>query len=399
MPALTMKVVSSVTPMTAAEALARAEALSGVFAGRAGETEALGRLPHETVNDIRASGIHQLYQPRRFGGVEADFRTGIDVVTAIGRGCGSTAWVLVQNITHNMMISQWSDAAQDAIWGDDPAALLSGILIPGIGRAVPVAGGYLLSGRWPFVSGVDVCDWALFTAMTGPDDAREDRHFVLPRSAFTILDTWHTMGLRGSSSNDVVVEGVFVPEHMTLDGEKLRGRAPRHDKEALMFQAPLYALFGAYIGSAALGIAEAAVDLHRQMARNRIARMSTKAVTEYNTQHVKMAEAMACVKAARLLLHGVCDQATEILGAGRLPTIEERARFRSEAAFAGQLSTRAVSVVWDAGGGGNVYDTNAMSRLFRDCNVANRHITQSWDANAGTHGRVALGMAIDNPAL
>ena len=370
-----------------------------MLAGRAADAERRRGLSEETRQDLRASGIHRLYQPAAFGGAEAPFRTGVEILSLIGQGCGSTAWVLVQNITHNMMLAQWPARAQADVWGEDPAALLSGIFIPQIGKVRMVEGGYILSGRWPFVSGVNISDWALFSAAVERDGRLSERYFIVPRAQYEIVDTWHTVGLRGSSSNDVVLAEVFVPEHRSVDREALRGRPARHPGEALAFQVPLYSMFGTYISSAALGIAEAAVAVHREHTLRRIVRSTAGKASENMVQHVQLAEAEACVKSARLLLYGICDEATAILSAGRLPTMEERTRFRSEAAFAGQLSTRAVNVAWDAGGSGGVYDDHPISRHFRDTSVAARHLTQNWAVNAAAYGRVALGLPTDNPAL
>jgi len=388
--------------LTADLLVARARALAPVLAERAAETEAQRRPPEETRQDIRRSGIQRITQPARFGGAEGGFRPAVDILAAIGAGCGSTAWILAQNIAHNMMVAQWPDAAQQAVWGRDPEALISGILIPGMGRAREVPGGYVLSGRWPFLTGVDICDWAMFTAFTtGPDGARQDRHFLLPRADFTIHDTWHVVGLRGSCSNDVSVEEVFVPAHMTATGEVFRGgdTAGSRLNPAPMFRAPCYAMFGVVIGSAALGIAEAAVQAFLAGARNRVATMSGGGLASYTTQHVKVASALSAVAAARLLIYGACDEVSAIVAAGREATDEERTRFRAHSAYAGKLMMEAVSTVWDAGGGAQIYDTNPISRLFRDSSVANRHITMSWDANAAAHGRVMMGLPIDNPAL
>lgn len=383
-----------------AELIARAAGLEPALLGRAQETEALRQPPESTRQDVVRTGIHRLFQPRRYGGAEAPLRAVVDVLSSVGRACGSTAWVVVQNIAHNSMLAQWPGQAQDDVWGANPAALLSGILIPGIGKARRVEGGYVLSGRWPFVSGVSLADWVLFTAFTpGPNGEEEDRHFILPRGDYEILDTWYAMGLKGSASHDVAVNDVFVPEHRTTTIEAMRGRTPRYPSEPVIFRAPLYAMFGVFIGSAALGIAEGAVRTYVEQAQRRISRASVRPVSDFNTQHVKVAEALACIKAARLLLYGVCDQMTDIIESGRLPTFEERARFRAEATFGGQLSTRAVNVVWDASGGGGIYDNNPLSRYFRDMSAANRHITQNWDVNASTHGRVVLGLPIDNPTL
>jgi 3-hydroxy-9,10-secoandrosta-1,3,5(10)-triene-9,17-dione monooxygenase len=138
--------------------LQRARALIPVLRERGEETERQRELPPATVDDLRQTGVHRVFKPARFGGSEAHLRFGVEVLAALGQGCGSTAWVVVQNMTHNLMLAHWPDEAQQEVWGAQPDALLSGILIPGIGRANRVAGGYVLSGRWPFVSGVNCSD-------------------------------------------------------------------------------------------------------------------------------------------------------------------------------------------------------------------------------------------------
>jgi alkylation response protein AidB-like acyl-CoA dehydrogenase len=378
----------------------RATALIPTLRGRSDETEERRSLTAETRRDLMDSGVHRIFQPKRFGGVEGSMRAGVDILIETGRGCASTAWVLVQNMTHNWMVAEWPIKAQEAVWGQNPAALLSGILIPGRGKAQRGEGGYRLSGSWPFLSGVNVCDWALFTAFTdGPNGEQEDRHFLLPRSDFEILDTWRSVGLRGTCSNDARVDDVFVPEHMTTTVESLKGGVPPSGAESVCFYVPRYALFGVFISAAALGAAEAAVEAYIDGARKRVSTSSSIGLSSFPTQHVKISEALACLHASRLMLYGVCDLATAILKSGRLPTHEERTRFRSEAAFAGRLLTQAVNLAWDAGGGGVIYDGNPLSRAFRDISTAARHLTQNWDINASAHGRVVLGLPIDNPSL
>jgi 3-hydroxy-9,10-secoandrosta-1,3,5(10)-triene-9,17-dione monooxygenase len=388
---------------TAEELLAHARALAPVLNERVAEADRLRELPRVTVDDIRRTGIHRVHQPARFGGAEAEMRYGLDIITETGRGCASTAWVLAQNITHNLMLAQWPDEAQQDVWGERPDALLSGILIPGIGRAQRVSGGYVLSGRWPFVSGVNVCDWAIFTALVpNAEGVMEDCHFLISRHEFEIIDTWHTVGLRGTSSNDVSVDEVFIPEHRSITVEDLKGGSSSPGSRynpATIFRSPLYAVFGLFIASAPMGAAEATVEHYIAQAKKRVALMTGGALAQYGTQQVRVAEASTAVETARMLLRSAANEAMTILESGRLPTPEERTKFRCHAAYAGKLMTNAVTIVWEAGGGAVMYDSNPISRGFRDVTSANRHTTQTWDLNASMHGRVKLGLPLDNPAI
>jgi 3-hydroxy-9,10-secoandrosta-1,3,5(10)-triene-9,17-dione monooxygenase len=383
--------------------LQRALDLIPALQARAEETERLRCLPPETIEDLRRTGVHRVFQPARFGGSEAHLRVGVDVLAALGQGCASTAWVVVQNMTHNLMLAHWPEQAQQEVWGPQPDALLSGILIPGMGRAHRVDGGYVLSGRWPFLSGVNFADWSLFTAMVpNAAGAVEDRHFIIPRHEYEILDTWHTVGLRGSASNDVVVREIFIPDHRSITLADLKGGAVSPGSRVntgLIYRSPLYAMFGTYIAAAVLGAAEATVAAYIAHIGKRVTTMTAGAMAQFTTQQVKVAEALASVETARMLLRGTADTAMEILGQGRLPDDIERTRLRCHAAFAGKLAMAAVQTVWEAGGGAVIYDSNPISRGFRDVTTAHRHTTLAWDLNAATHGRVALGLPLDNPAL
>jgi 3-hydroxy-9,10-secoandrosta-1,3,5(10)-triene-9,17-dione monooxygenase len=381
----------------------RARDLIPALRARAEDTDRLRELPAATVGDIRSTGVHRLLQPARFGGAEAHLRAGVEILAALGQGCASTAWVVVQNMTHNLMLAHWPEAAQIEVWGDRPDALLSGILIPGMGRARRVDGGYVLSGRWPFVSGVNCSDWALFTAMVpNAAGAIEDRHFIIPRHDYEIIDTWHSVGLRGSSSNDVAVHEVFIPRHRSITLADLKGGAVSPGSRlntAPIYRAPLYANFGTYIAAALLGAAEAAVEHYLAHARGRVATMGGATMAQLTTQQVKVAEAVASVETARMLLLACADLSMDIVGQGRLPNDAERTGLRCRAAFAGRLAMDATRIVWEAGGGAAIYDRNPISRGFRDVMTAYQHTTQAWDLNAATHGRVLLGLTLDNPAL
>src|SRR5919206_1736118 len=147
------------------ELLARAEALVPVLRERAGRTEELRRLPDETIADLHRAGLFRILQPKRVGGSELPFRSIVELVSIIGRGDGSTAWVLANLAAHHWLLGMWPQQAQDEVWGESPDNLIGSALIFPRGRARPVSGGYRLSGRWPFSSGVDAAAWNLIGAI------------------------------------------------------------------------------------------------------------------------------------------------------------------------------------------------------------------------------------------
>ena len=252
----------------------RAKALQPKLRARAEATEAARTPLPETMQDFAQAGCHRLLQPARFGGAEGPLRGIVELQSTIAAACGSSGWVHGQNLIHNFMLAAWPKEGQDEVWGPKPEAFLSGILISGLGRARRVEGGWRLSGRWPFVSGVSVCDWCLFSALAETGDAAAPGaiwQFALPQGEFEIIDTWRAIGLRGTCSHDVKVDDVFVPDHRSLHIEGSRGGASPGSavNPAPLFRAPSYALFSIVQASTSLGIATGAFDAYYAQAKRR----------------------------------------------------------------------------------------------------------------------------------
>ena len=288
------------------ELVRRAEALIPVVRQRARRTDEMRRLPDETRRDLREAGLARILQPARYGGCEAPFSGMVDILTTLARGRGSTAWCLAQYIGHNFMVAQWPQRAQAKVWGADPRNLCSGILIPLSGTAVKVRGGYRLSGRYPFVSGVTTCDWCLFAAMVdrGAGAAPEERYFTLRYGDFEILDTWDAIGLRGSASHDVRVDGAFVPTHRTLPLRHLRGgdRGPgRKVNRAPLYRSPSYMTFGVLISGVSVGLADGMVRDYVGQVKDRVTLMTGRALHGQALQHTRISEAALAVEAAFVL--------------------------------------------------------------------------------------------------
>src|SRR6266404_2341491 len=205
--------------------LARAEALIPVLRERAPRAEQLRRLPDETIADLHAAGLFRMLQPTRVGGSELSFRAICELTAVIGQGCGSTAWVLANLAAHHWLLGMWHPEAQDEIRGESPDSLISSALIFARGRAQRVEGGYRLSGRWPYSSGVDPSGWNIFGAVVSDEETgqSEPRMFLVPASDYTIIDTWQVIGLAGTGSKDVEVADAFVPAYRTLATERIKG--------------------------------------------------------------------------------------------------------------------------------------------------------------------------------
>jgi len=381
----------------------RAEALVPVLRERAAKTEALRRLPDETIADLHQSGLFRMLQPGRVGGSELPYSAMIELAAIIGSGCGSTAWVLNNLASHHWMLGYWPKAAQDEIWGQSPDMLIgSAFIFPG-GRARKVDGGYRLSGRWPFSSGVDASGWNMIAAVV-PDEqtgSSEYRVFLVPASDYSVVDTWYVSGLAGTGSKDVVVNDVLVPEHRTLTTEA--GKGGPHPGSAVnpgpLFRLPWFALFGFVIASVSLGIARGAIEQYVAAARTKLGTYTGRSLADFSTMQVHVAEAGALIDAAQALMLRDCEEAARYAAASQVPPMEDKVRWRRDGAYAARMCTKAVDIIFTAAGGGAIYESNPLQRAFRDIHAANGHFGVNWDANGINYGRVALGLPPDSSNL
>ena len=383
------------------ELFARAEGLIPVLRDRAPRAEQLRRLPDETIADLHSSGLFRILQPARVGGSELPFRGLFELTAVIGQGCGSTAWVLANLAAHHWLLGMWHPEAQEEIWGESPDSLISSALIFARGRARRVEGGYRLNGRWSFSSGIDPATWNMFGAVVTDEETgqSEARMFLVPASDYSVIDTWQVIGLTGTGSKDVEVADVFVPAYRTLSTERIRG-GPNRGSElnpGTLYKLPAVSLFGFAIAGVSLGIARGAIRHFAETTRNRLGAYTGKNLADFTNIQVHLAEAAALADAAEATVLRDCDEATRITEAGVVPSIEQRARYRRDGAFAATLCTKAVDLLFAATGGTAIYERNPIQRAFRDAHAANAHYMLNWDISGAVYGRVALGLPPDAP--
>lgn len=385
------------------ELVARAEALAPVLAERAAQAENLRRIPDQTVADLHRTGLFRAFQPKGVGGSELDYGAFVDLCSILGRACGSTAWVYANLAVHYLMLGMWPAEAQDEVWGPSPDTLVGSSLVFPAGRAQRVPGGYRVSGRWPFSSGIDPCTWLMAGGMVAPEPGKapEARMFLVPKPEYNVIDTWHVAGLKGTGSKDVEVKDVFVPEHRTLAMDATKGGpTPGSARNpGVLYRLPLMALFQFCIASPILGIAQGAVHGFIAKTKTRAASYTGAKLAELATIQVRLAEAAALTDSAELMMRNCCAEARCIIEAGRVPTIEQKVRYRRDAACAVRQCVRAVDIVMEMYGGGGLYDHQPIQRAWRDAHAGAAHISFAFDAIGATYGKVMLGLACDNNLL
>src|SRR5947207_2260324 len=196
---------------------------------------------------------------------------------------------------------------------------------------------------------------------------------------------------------DVAAEDVFVPDYRTLAVAQITG-GPNPGSpvnQSILYQLPAISLFAFCIAGVSLGIAKGAIEYFSETTRSRTSYYTGRNLADFVTLQVHLAEAAAITDSAQAVMLGDCDEAERIVADGDLPTLEQRARYRRDGAYAATLCTRAVDVLFQATGGGAIYARNPLQRAFRDVHAANAHYVLNWDINGAMYGRVALGLSPD----
>ncbi|MHC2252525.1 3-hydroxy-9,10-secoandrosta-1,3,5(10)-triene-9,17-dione monooxygenase [Bradyrhizobium embrapense] len=384
--------------------VARARALAPHLRERAQRTEELRRLPPETERDLHDSGLFRILQPRRVGGSELDYVALVDCADALGQGDASVSWNFANLASHHWMLGMFAPEAQSAVWGDNPDTLIASSFVFPAGRARKTGGGYLLSGHWPFSSGVEACGWNMLASVVASDDEAdgvEYRLFLLNRRDYSIDDTWNAAGLRGTGSNDVRVTDAFVAEHMTVAVSDLAGGATPGSavNPNALYKLPVFSLFPYVLSGVGLGNAQACLDDYVEIARHRASTYNRAKLGDLQSTQIKIAEASAKIDAARLIMRTNCVDVLAEVRRGDIPSIAAKTRLRRDGAFAVNLCTEAASLLFAASGARSLFTSGALQRQFRDAHAVNSHFAFNFDAAGTNYGRVALGLPSENLTL
>jgi 3-hydroxy-9,10-secoandrosta-1,3,5(10)-triene-9,17-dione monooxygenase len=372
----------------------KAEALLPILRERAAKCEELRRMPDETLRDFHDAKLFRIQQPKRVGGAELEFVAIVHFGALLARACASTSWNFINFAAHHHMLGMFPPEVQDEIWGKSPDALIASSFVFPAGKARKVKDGYIVSGRWPFSSGVDPSEWNMLAGLSRLDDNAppEQRVFLLERSQYKVIDTWFAGGLRGTGSKDVEVKEQFVPEHRTLAVADTKGGPTPGSavNPSPLFHIPVFALFPYMLSGVALGIAEGLIaDFSPKTGK-----MTTARIAEIQSTQIRLGEATAYARASRVIQENNCIEAEKTT-----PDLLTKARYRLEGAYAVEWAVRAVDVMFGLSGASGLYESGHAARAFRDAHAVKQHFSFNTDIAGTTYGRVALGLPSDNPTL
>ena len=385
------------------DALANAQALIPVLRERAAHAEEERILVPETLADLHRTGVLRVLQPKRWGGMELDYVAYVDFSEMVARGCASTGWNVGNLLIHHWMLALYDERAQQEVWGKDPEALIaSGIAYPQ-GSGKKVDGGFLISGRWNFSSGVNVADWNML-AVTVRDGEKivDHRMCLLHKAEYQVVDDWYVLGMRSTGSMTVVAKDVFVPDYKALcmyDARGGDGFPGARGNPNPVYRVPLSALGAHGIGGAAVGNAQAALDLTIEAVVKRSTNYQGLKMRDIQSVQVRVGAAGARIDAARQLLRQNCIEAMEIARRNVIADAPTKLRFKRDLAYAATLCTEAVDLLHAMAGANGVYDSYPIQRIFRDAHAMGGHFSFSTDAQFSSWGLAALGGENANPTL
>ena len=384
------------TPSYARDSLIeRAGALVPLLRERGEATSAARKIPPETIADLWDAGIWHLLKPQRFGGPEVRVDTVFEVASVLARGDGSAAWVWTVMGVHDLFVAYFPLEAQQEYWAKDRT--LSASSFAPSGKLVPADGGFRLSGKWSFCSGIDHAQWMVLAAVAGmlsTDPPIPDIRFTLvPIADCRVIDDWHVMGLRGTGSKSVAVENVFVPAHRVVANADLTaGTSPGASVHpGPLYRAPTWALFPFCITSPTAGIARGACECFIAEMKARASAIDHAPLARKPSIQMRVAEATALADASELLYRRSLTETIDKIMAGETLSLGHRLRSRRDQGYAVVMAKRAASLLFEAQGGGGLYERGPVQRAMRDLNALAGHIVAGWDIPALNYGQVTLG--------
>jgi alkylation response protein AidB-like acyl-CoA dehydrogenase len=372
--------------------LGRARALIPLLAERAPAAAAARRLSPETIADYRAAGILRILQPRRFGGMQGRFSLFSRIVEELTWGCASAAWVYAVLAEHQWIIAQYPEQAQIDVWGEHPEAVASSSLAPRE-AAKRVAGGWRLSGRYPFSSGCDYAQWAIIGAFLGEKgDPRHIAYLLVPLCAAEIVDDWQVLGLLSTGSKSLVLRDVFVPEHRCVMVSDLFAGTPPGalvHPDYPVLRAPRGFLVSYSLPPVCIALGRRALDVACRTLSGRVSRGVTR-VAQSEVVQMALGEAAAAIDIATMLLHTGREASTAAVSSGRKITQAEALRARRDMTFAQHQVGWALERLCELSGARWVYDTDPLQEIRRDVMTILTHHAASRQAAMVPYGQMLL---------
>jgi 3-hydroxy-9,10-secoandrosta-1,3,5(10)-triene-9,17-dione monooxygenase len=387
------------------EALRRARECVPTLFERAQKCEDARVLLPENERLLHETGLFRFHQPKRFGGMELPFQAIVDIVAELARGCPSTAWNVGNLGCHHWILGYYEPDTQHEVWDANPDVLIASSIALAAGRGKKVEGGFVVSGRWPFSSGVDNCDWNMLAVTIYGDDGKaavDWRLCMVPKTDYKIIDTWYAMGMVGTGSKDIEVKEIFVAERRALALTLCRGGL-EHPGAKLnsgpLFRVPIVASAGHPLSATALGAAQGAFEHVKRSFATRIGTYTGAKIADFQAVQIKIAEARCLIDSAVALMRDSAVAFQDFAETSQVPDLETKLRYRAQNAYAVRQARQAVEVLWSCYGANAIYTRDPLQRFMRDLQAMSQHFSFNFDIAGAAYGLAALGGKYANPTM
>lgn len=384
------------TPASLEAVLEQVRTLLPAIRERAKASEKQRSIPQESAREFLEAGLARMLTPKRFGGTELGLQAWVDVSEEIGKADAAHAWCASLLIHHPHYLAQFPEAAQAAVWADGPDVPIAATLTP-TSKIEVVYGGYRISCRIPYLSGINHCTWVIVGGMlANPAGPPDWTLFLVPPGQFEVVDTWDTVGMRGTGSNTVVVNDVFVPAEHTLRVADMRDATTPGGKvhPGAAYQSPWITYAPLTFVGPMLGAARGALEDYRRWTAERISLFGAP-VAQYTSVQVNLARAAADLDAADLLMRRV----VEVAEAPEPASPELRARCYRDQVRASELIVGAIDTVMRISGAAGFASSSSIQRAWRDIHFAASHVILNPEISFAAWGRQHLGLERDPQQL
>jgi alkylation response protein AidB-like acyl-CoA dehydrogenase len=383
-------------PLSVESMLAEVRSLLPAIAADAAAVEKQRKPMDQHMQALADIGLYRFFVPKRFGGVEYPLTAFVDVGIMLAEACTSTAWATTFCMEHNWMLSQFPLEAQEEVFAEVPWVIAPGTIAI-TGFADTVEGGFSLTGRWAWGTGVMHADWALVSGLVR--ETREVRLFAVPIGDVEILDTWNMDGMAGTGSHDMAVNALFVPtRYSQAVGAMTIGRGTgAYSHGTPMFRMPMMPILYLAAGAPAIGAARRALNRFVERAPQRQKFGSRQKQSEGPATHILIGKAKAMIDSAELIARQVAKECMDWGESNEVCPLPERIRHRLLMNQAVRLARDAVRDLFENSGATSHRDDDPLQRIHRDIHTIAAHAVFDMDVIAEQTGRTLLGMETTIP--
>jgi len=367
------------------------------------EEENNGRISATVVNALRGAGFYKLFLPKSLGGIEADPLTTAKCVEEVARHNTAAGWSLMVANSPLNMGGRLPEKGIEEIFSNGPGTFIAASVHPPM-RATRVKGGYLINGRNPLLSNIHEAQWFLTTAlvMEGQQPKMNNGHpevigVFIKVSDCEIIDTWHTLGMRATDSNDVEAKDAFVPDHLFFP--LVPQFHPNKYYTGALYRYPTAgANIACLLAPVTLAVARNAINELKTLAEKKTPLGSMVTIRERGVVQRKLGRAEALVQSSRAYLHDKITKCWDRVTAGETISLEEKAGLLLAATHANQSCVEAIELVYTAAGTSGIYMKNKLAHYLTDAQVLRQHGFMN-ESRYETAGQIYFGLPPDLPLV